>query len=54
MYGCVLQLQVKVTQFLAANRPGGHVVADFATFPSPTYTKVLLHTAFVNNKMLYD
>ncbi|XP_052828984.1 dynactin subunit 1 [Octopus bimaculoides] len=35
------QLQVQVTNFLAANRTGGQVRTDFSSFPTPEYARVL-------------
>ncbi|KAK3094997.1 hypothetical protein FSP39_008880 [Pinctada imbricata] len=35
------ELQVQVTNLLAANRTGGQVRTDFATFPTPDFARVL-------------
>ncbi|CAH1783867.1 unnamed protein product [Owenia fusiformis] len=35
------ELQVKITTMLAQTRNGGQVKADFSSFPSPAYSKVL-------------
>ncbi|XP_029644920.1 dynactin subunit 1 isoform X3 [Octopus sinensis] len=35
------ELQVQVTNFLAANRTGGQVRTDFSSFPTPEYARVL-------------
>lgn len=35
------ELQVQVTNFLAANRTGGQVRTDFSAFPTPEYARVL-------------
>ncbi|GAB1603614.1 dynactin subunit 1-like isoform X4, partial [Argonauta hians] len=35
------QIQVQVTNFLAANRTGGQVRTDFSAFPTPEYARVL-------------
>lgn len=34
-------LQVKITNFIAANRTGGQVRTDFSTFPTPQFARVL-------------
>ena len=38
----VLQLQVQVTNLLAANRTGGQVRTDLSTFPTPEFARVSL------------
>ena len=35
-----LQLQVQVTNLLAANRTGGQIRTDFSAFPTPAFAKV--------------
>lgn len=35
-----LQLQMKVTNLVAASKPGGQIRADFAAFPTPNLAKV--------------
>ncbi|XP_064610266.1 dynactin subunit 1-like isoform X3 [Liolophura sinensis] len=45
------ELQVEVTQFLAANRTGGQVRTDFSAFPTPQYAKVL-HEKCVDSKLV--
>ncbi|XP_064631573.1 dynactin subunit 1-like isoform X2 [Lineus longissimus] len=41
MQKTALDLQVDVTNLLAANRTGGRVKTDFSVFPTPTFAKML-------------
>ena len=40
----LFQLQVQVTNLLAANRTGGQVRTDFSTFPTPQFARVSIYS----------